>query len=158
MSTATARRLPNVAETVAALDPAWHPPEPPTLARPEPQAEAVPPISEAEVLDAIRDGAFRVDLDTGEVTTASGRRLVPFSNRTDRRRFVRLHMGGRRRGIAVARLVWMAATMRLIPEGFEIHHEDEDCGNDARRNLICLHPDDHRKVHGQAVSTEEVPF
>ncbi len=151
------RLPPNVADVVAELDPEWKPPAPVELDQAEPQKPRPVPLADLDILDGIRAGVFGVDLKTGEVT-ARGRVLAFFSNRTDRRRFVRLHMNGRRRGIAVARLVWMAATLSLIPEGWEVHHNDEDSGNDAWENLLCLHALDHRKKHGRAEADTDVPF
>lgn len=156
-TTATTRRKPpSVAAVVSALDPAWTPPAVTTTDRDDTPAP-LPRVTEEAILDAIRDGTFAVNLDTGAVSSR-GRVLRPFSNRTDRRQFVRLHLAGRRRGIAVARLVWMAATLQLIPEGWEVHHQDENPGNDAWGNLLALHPLDHRKKHGQAATDDDVPF
>lgn len=160
MPTATARRPPSVAATVAALDPTWEPPAPGPRPTSTPEAgPAADPITEARILDAILAGVVTVDTEAGTVS-ARGRELKTFSNRTDRRRFVRLHLDGKRRGIAVARVVWMAATGQLIPDGFEIHHDDKDPGNDAWGNLLCLHTLDHRKMHGQVdtAGDDVVPF
>lgn len=158
-TTTTRRRPPNVAEAVAALDPAWTPPGDDGAGQGKDVAALTRDrIAEADILDAVQAGRFVVDVEAGEVITAAGRQLVVFSNRTDCRRFVRLHFDGRRRGIAVARLVWMARTGQLIPDGWEVHHRDENPGNDAWGNLICLHPDDHRKLHGQAADDEPIPF
>jgi len=43
----------------------------------------------------------------------------------------------------------MAGADCTIPEGWEVHHEDEDKTNNSFVNLFCLHPEDHKKVHGK---------
>lgn len=54
------------------------------------------------------------------------------------------------------RLIWILATRHVIPEGWEIHHRDEDWeSSNAFKNLLCLHPDDHKKFH---TSNDPIPF
>jgi len=50
---------------------------------------------------------------------------------------------------------------RLIPQGFEIHHRDENPENNDFENLICVHQIDHNKLHRAAAPTAnpyEMPF
>ena len=73
--------------------------------------------------------------------------------------YIRLHFDGDyRRGIAVARLVWMSVTKRTIPKGFEIHHMDVDYKNNAWSNLYCLYKLDHKKLHNRHLINEPPPF
>ena len=58
------------------------------------------------------------------------------------------------RSTLVSHLIWMSRTMKPVPEGFQIHHKDEDPTNNDFDNLVCVHPLDHIKLHKQ----EEVPF
>lgn len=59
--------------------------------------------------------------------------------------------------INVSHLVWMFYTNCVIPEGWEIHHRNEDPTDNSFNNLICVHPIDHRKLHA-VKDEEEVPF
>ena len=52
-----------------------------------------------------------------------------------------------RRSCHVSQLVWMYHHECLIPEGFEIHHMDEDRMNNSFHNLICVSSLDHAKLH-----------
>lgn len=70
--------------------------------------------------------------------------------------FIRLYSNGERH-IALHRVIWIVGTGSPIPEGWEIHHWDEDVMNTAFDNLLCLHPNDHRKFH-RDVEDEEMPF
>lgn len=120
------------------------------------------PLTEADVIEALHAGLYRVCPDTATVTGPRGWPVKAWvkEERGGRRRFVRLHINGRRRGISLARLVWISVVGVPVPEGFEIHHEDRNPLNDAWGNLICLHSLDHHKQHyGERAETEEpVPF
>jgi len=110
-----------------------------------------------EVLRALRAGLYTVDRHTGAVTSKRG--PVAMWQKPSGRRFVRLYVRGKVKAIAVARLVWMSVADRVIPRGFEVHHDDEDNANDAWDNLLCLHRLDHRKKHRAVGGDEdEIPF
>ena len=57
---------------------------------------------------------------------------------------------------AVSHLCWMFFTRSPIPDGFQIHHVDEDCTNNLFDNLICIHERDHDKLHHTI--TTDTPF
>lgn len=59
-----------------------------------------------------------------------------------------------RKSINISHLVWMYHTRMVIPNGFEIHHIDENPENNNFSNLICVHCLDHLKLHPQS----ETPF
>ena len=61
-----------------------------------------------------------------------------------------------KRTIAICRLVWMYHAGRLIPDGFDIHHRDEDRENNRWDNLICIYGADHPKLHSKG-SRNDVP-
>jgi hypothetical protein len=116
------------------------------------------PVTKQEVLDWLQEGAFTIA--DGEVYTRAGRQLVQRLNkrkgseRGDAR--VDLKYGGKRRSINVSHLVWMWGTNSVIPDGYEIHHMDEDPTNNNFDNLVALHPIDHAKMH--ATVEEPIPF
>ena len=63
---------------------------------------------------------------------------------------VDLNYKGRRRSCNISQVVWMWHTRQPIPTGFEIHHMDGDIDNNLFENLLCLHADDHGKIHAKS--------
>lgn len=115
-------------------------------------------VSKQEVLEWLQSGVFYIA--DGQIYTRAGRQLV---QRINKRRGcehgdprVDLYYEGMRRSINVSHLVWMWHTNVVIPDGFEIHHQDEDPTNNSFDNLIAVHPVDHAKLH--AVEEEALPF
>ena len=114
-----------------------------------------------QVFRWLDDGIFRVE--GGRVFNKHGKELT---QRTNTRRAmddgdarVDLFHDGLRRSVHVSQLVWMWGTGAVIPEGFEIHHRDEDPHNNDYENLICVHRRDHPKLHrSKNEPEEEVPF
>lgn len=115
-------------------------------------------VTKQEVLDWLQDGAFSIA--DGEIYTRAGRQLVQRINKRKRCEHgdprVDLIYGGKRTSINVSHLIWMWHTNSVLPDGFEIHHRDEDCTNNDFNNLIAVHPIDHGKLH--AGVEEEAPF
>ena len=106
-------------------------------------------ITDAELLQWLDDGSLIVPLDCPERIEVFGRTVTAFligRKQTPRYGFS-LRRNGRRRTIRRAKLVWLSGARRLIPDGFEIHHKDENRLNDEWSNLICIYGDDHRKLH-----------
>lgn len=62
-----------------------------------------------------------------------------------------------RRSCHVSQLVWMTNAGRPIPDGFEIHHRDENPHNNDFENLVCVHPMDHSKLHRETQASD-IPF
>lgn len=110
-------------------------------------------LTQQEVLQALRQGVYKVNLETGEVTNGGGKVVTPFVD-DDGRKFVRLYYKDRRRAIAVARLVWMKGCNCTIPVNFEVHHANEIPTDDRFDNLICVHKIDHDKLHRD----QAIPF
>ncbi len=118
-------------------------------------------ITHAEIIDLIRRGIYKVDLDTGIVSKRNGKPLyVEPAGRTKQYPRVRLCSGGRRRKLPVAHVVWLAGSGTSIPEGFEIHHRDTNVDHNWWSNLFCLFDLDHRKLHNGKpdLLEEETPF
>ena len=116
------------------------------------------PVTRQEVLDWLQEGAFTIS--DGEVYTRAGRKLVQRIN--NRRRCehgdprVDLKYLGKRKSMHVSHLVWMWHTSATIPDGWEVHHRDEDPTNNNFENLLCLHPIDHAKMHPG--TKDDTPF
>lgn len=109
-------------------------------------------MTPAEVMSALRNRVYTVDLSTGAVTrTATGRVVTPFSKKGGRK-LIRMYVKGKVKAMHLARLVWMAGAGRTIPKEFEVHHRDENNASDGWDNLICLHRLDHQKMHNCRVS------
>lgn len=115
-------------------------------------------VSKQQILEWLQDGVFSIE--DGEVYSKTGRKLIQRINKRKRCEHgdprVDLYYGGKRASINVSHLVWMWHTNALIPDGFEIHHRDEDPTNNDFSNLLAVHPMDHNKLHSDA--NEEVPF
>lgn len=117
-------------------------------------------LNQRDILTMLKCKVYTVDLETAEVKNSRGNVIKPVPDDKGRL-FVRLYWSKGRKTIFLNRLVWMAATLRTIPAGFEIHHRDENHNNDAWTNLYCLFEMDHQKLHGGDLlnsKKEEVPF
>lgn len=122
-------------------------------------------MTDHDILERILDGSLVVDLESGE-TTSNGRTLTVI-HRTHKDgpqrgtyRFFEIWKAGKRKKIARHRLVWLAATRQLIPDGFDVDHRD-DQDVDGISNL-CLLPSSVNRALGAEVArtnanTEE-PF
>lgn len=114
-------------------------------------------ISDAEVLDLIRSGRLIVSPQgTAVYSVVKGvaRKLAIQADNGRGYLFVRFQLGRnairRRRGIAVHRLVWMAVTGELIPDGYEIDHGDRVVTNNDPGNLTCLPGREHQSENRRA--------
>lgn len=110
-------------------------------------------VTKQEILQWLQDGVFSIE--DGEVYTSLGRKLVQRINKRKRCEHGDPRVG-RRASVHVSHLVWMWTTNTVLPDGFEIHHRDEDPTNNEFSNLLAVHPMDHAKLHANA--QEEVPF
>ena len=110
-----------------------------------------------KILWLLAEKKYIVCRETGQVTGPRGKVITPFfkKNDTTRHLYVRLYCNGMYvRSISLAKLVWISVTGRLMPNGFEAHHRDENPQNNAWTNIICVHALDHRKLHAEEV----IPF
>lgn len=107
-------------------------------------------ITDDELLELLACGVLEVDIQTAEVK-CRGKALKPSETglglKTNTRMRISIRAFGKQRRIVRSRLVYMAATLRLIPDGYELHHVDEDRYNDSFHNLILLTAEDHLKLH-----------
>ena len=93
-------------------------------------------------LQRLQNGTLRVDLETGRVEGCFHRgRMGPWlevmpikGGRQKDRLFIRVCINGARKAISLPRLIWMAKTGELIPDGIEIDHEDHNRHNHHREN------------------------
>ncbi len=117
-------------------------------------------ISDEELVGWIINGDLTVPLDNPTEITLFGRSNKVYENGTGgfNSSGSRFSFGfenkKRRRTIVRAKLVWMAGAKRIVPDGFQIHHDDLDRYNDEYGNLLCLFSDDHEKVHSRISSVE----
>lgn len=116
-------------------------------------------VTKKDILKWLAKGVFCVG-DDGEIYTEAGRKLAQRINKRKRCEHgdprVDLYHKGKRASVHVSHLIWMWNTNIALPDGFEIHHRDEDPMNNNFSNLIAVHPLDHTKLHAE--SQEEVPF
>jgi len=116
-------------------------------------------LTNEDVLRMLNAGKYVVDVDKG-IGYGNRNRHRPIhvhvGGKTGNYCYVRLYDAPRSRGIPLAWVVWMAATRCPIPPDFEVHHCDEDPLNNSFTNLVCIHKNDHLKLHGK--SCEEIPF
>ena len=117
-------------------------------------------ITDAELLQWLDDGSLIVPLDCPERIEVFGRSVTAFliSKKTNPRYGFSLRIDGRRRTIVRNKLVWLSGARREVPDGFEIHHRDENRLNDEWSNLICIYGDDHRKLHDEDGHADAIEF
>ena len=111
-------------------------------------------MSYQHMLYLLSIGKYAADPDTGAIYNKHNRLLKPFHRPDQQHLFVRLFDHELSSSIGVGRLVWMSVTKEVIPNGWQIHHRDEDPSNNAWNNLLCLHPLDHLKIHDK----QPIPF
>jgi len=116
-------------------------------------------LTDEEILELFQEGgSYTADIEEGIVySNKTGQPLFTFmGSERSTAPYVRLYKNPAMRAIAVSRIIWIVATQRAIPEGFQIHHRDRDPENNCFENLLALSDLDHDKVHREAV--EEIPF
>ena len=115
-------------------------------------------LTRAEIRTLFVIGRYRLDEEAGHVV--SGTTGKPVHAETNGSKystpFVRLYYRDKCRCVAFSHVVWMVRSGCDIPDGWEIHHVNGDPLDNRFENLVCVTPEDHRKLHGAAV--EEIPF
>lgn len=53
----------------------------------------------------------------------------------------------RKRSIVRSKIVWMIKHRKLVPEGHELHHKNEDRLHDAASNIVDWTEEQHRNYH-----------
>lgn len=125
--------------------------------------------TKSDLLTWLEEGIFWVAKDTGPTPEVYRRgnpkpltQYISTRNRMeggDPR--VHLRYQNKRISVHVSQLTWMSTTMDVIPPDFQIHHIDGDPLNNSYDNLVCIHKDDHIKLHrklGDIPDDEEIPF
>lgn len=113
-------------------------------------------INDQGVLRLLQSGVYLVDRNTGTVYGPTRRTIKPQRGKRLHHLHIRLYHNGGMRRISLGKLVWMSVTRTVLPRDWEIHHRDENPGNNSWENLIALHKEDHRKLH--AAAEEPIPF
>jgi len=114
-------------------------------------------LDQAAILELFRAGRYSADLEAGRVYGANGAELASYPGKSGHL-FIRLYGAGRRKAIAIHRVIWIVASGLAIPRGFEIHHRNKDVTDNAWANLFCLAKPDHAKLHGRDLVTDAAPF
>ena len=112
-------------------------------------------LTEQDILGLVLDGHLLVDVDRAVVTTAK-RPGHAMKTRPCHRgyRHLRIQHAGRRRSIALHKLVWMAANRQLVPEGHIIHHGDKGKYAKGIDNLLLKDHCEHGWYHAWRASAE----
>jgi hypothetical protein len=114
-------------------------------------------MTKRDLLNTVLTSSYKFDIETGKIFGQTGKRIIPYPN-DEGHLFVRIYWKGKRKACAVHRLIWMAATRSSIPEGFEVHHRDNDTSHNPFYNLMCVHKMDHDKFHKEHFEENDVPF
>lgn len=80
-------------------------------------------MTDADILERIINGTLWVDGET--VWSANAKEPLTVVTRTSNRstyQFVSVSLRGRKKAIALHRLVWMFHNKQLVPEGFDVDH------------------------------------
>ncbi|MGV3485377.1 MAG: HNH endonuclease [Planctomycetaceae bacterium] len=111
-------------------------------------------MADADVLAMIEDGRLVVDVNQATVIGPMGRPLAIVCREhkdgpsRGTYRFVKVCCNRRQKKVALHRLVWMAAHLAIVPEGFDVDHvQSQD--DDRISNLRLLESSINRAM-GQA--------
>jgi len=113
------------------------------------------PLTETDVLNMLLDGELVVNTATAEAfRAAQPDRLL--TTRPCHRGYlhVRIYKDGRRRSVALHRLVWMAANRQCVPANHQIHHGKLGKLVNGIHNLLLQHADEHGWYHAYVSSAE----
>ena len=109
-------------------------------------------LTDSDVLSAILDRSlYSVDIHGATVRNAKGRVLavVERSRKDDPRRgtyrFVSFCVDGRKKKIALHRIVWMVAHKTTVPAGYDVDHQGSQ-GDDTISNLRLLESSENRAI------------
>lgn len=103
----------------------------------------VPSVRDYKIFfDRMEEGTLRVDCEAQKVYTYYRKEWRELKCDLDDKRpnkvylFVRVYHKGKRRCIALHRLIWMVHNgVESIPKGYDIGHEDDDSTNNDPMNL-----------------------
>lgn len=110
-----------------------------------------------ELLHVFDEKKYIADLDRGIILNARSKPLFAELNHQGYSQ-VRVYSKPFCLFTQVHRIIWQIGHRHPIPDRWEIHHIDTDITHNSLSNLICLHPDDHLKVHKGFIVTGDTPF
>ena len=106
-------------------------------------------LTDGDVLIRIQEGSLLVNVETCEVRSVTRRggekvlRVVTRRSNGSEYRFVEVSRGGRKKKVALHRLVWMAANRRTVPSGHDVDHR-KDQSDDSIGNLRLMDSSSNR--------------
>lgn len=121
-------------------------------------------MTDADILARLSDGSLVVDVDAATVRTVGtqqNKQLKVIQREGpggSTYRFVTICRGGRKKKIALHRLVWIAAHGRLVPEGHDIHHVNGPKAGDQIGNLALLTTHENRSLAGRSRGQADLDF
>lgn len=116
-------------------------------------------LTDQDVLDRIKDGSLLVNIKTPMVVSHScnkGKSVLQIIERESNGsvyRFVTVRRYGKKKKIALHRLVWMAKHLQLVPNGYDIDHKQGR--SDAIHNLRLRLSSENRSDNGKS---DDIPF
>lgn len=120
-------------------------------------------LTDSEILGRINNGSLAVDCQTATVYGAGGiplrviEREHPDGAQRGTYRFVSVCCRGKKKKVALHRLVWMAANRSTVPDGYDIDHVRSQT-DDTIENLRLLKSSENRATAGRKRQEDEVPF
>lgn len=98
-------------------------------------------MSDQDILNRLKAGTLKIEPETAQVWSYSElwgwKLLKPQKNQhNDGYRFVDVCYAGKKKRIAVHRLQWMQHTLKLIPEGYDVHHKEAPPWPEAKDNSL----------------------
>jgi hypothetical protein len=123
-------------------------------------------MSDHDVLDRINSGTLLVDTDLAIVTSCTARhgtktlRVIERESNRSTYRFVEITAGGKKKKVALHRLVWMAAHRQIPPAGYDVHHVNgkQVANPDAIWNLDLLSIGENRSTNRRYVDPAQREF
>lgn len=124
-------------------------------------------LTDAEILQRLIDGNLRIDPVTAVVESnlrfGRWKTLRQIADRFDSGyRFVKINWRGKQKKIAVHRLQWMAATLELIPDGYDVHHKYSpprpQLKPNALENLELMESAENQYLGSRSYWDDNTPF
>lgn len=105
-------------------------------------------LTDKDLIKLFNNGAYYCDFDHGFIYSAKTKeKLYTFTNQQNTHLWTRFYSYPKMRAISIAACIWIIGTQCSIPKNFLVHHIDENPLNNAFSNLLCIHENDHKKVH-----------
>jgi hypothetical protein len=118
-------------------------------------------MTDQDILEAFSEGAYSVNVNTATVvswTTGKKLKVIERESNGSTYRFVEIARKGRKKKIALHRLVWVVANGSVVPQGFDVDHvKGKDLG-DGIDNLRLLDSSLNRSIGKPRSEQSEVLF